>query len=413
MLVSGTETEGRVYQMSSEHHVRNEVQVRNAAHWRFYALQTEAERGESGFALPIQVDSSRDITFANFHGYRVISSVQPFPCAARVSDSRDIHFRNFHCDSNSKVSYDAAVWDPTHKRTVQQREFAWMDVSGRAPAARVDMASPVVESGARVEKLAGGFHNISGGAAGPGGDFYFVDSRWQRIYRWSAKARALATVSEFSLEPVNLAADEAGNLVVVSYAKDAVIYACTPAGNLAILKPESATNQTAKNLYLPVSDWRVNRKSLEHPPAHFLSPDRTTAVAVGQDFLSGATSWGVKSSPPIRSFGLGKAVPGKPFYVTDEAELRTWAADAGPDGALSNFRLFAEQGGEGVTSDAQGNVFIANGLIYVYDPAGNLIDTIEVPERPTQVVFGGTDGRTLFIPARSSLYSLRMKTRGW
>ena len=49
MVVSDTETEGRAYQISSEHHVRNEIQVRNAAHWSFYALQTEEERGESGF----------------------------------------------------------------------------------------------------------------------------------------------------------------------------------------------------------------------------------------------------------------------------------------------------------------------------------------------------------------------------
>src|SRR5450756_1996156 len=73
MLVSDTETEGRVYEMSSEHHVRYEVQIRNAAHWRFYALQTEEERGEGGFALPLEIDASHDITVANFHIYRVIS----------------------------------------------------------------------------------------------------------------------------------------------------------------------------------------------------------------------------------------------------------------------------------------------------------------------------------------------------
>ena len=56
-------------------------------------------------ALPIEIDSSHDITFANFHSYRVISSYQPFPWAVNVSNSRDIHFRNFHCDSNSKVEF--------------------------------------------------------------------------------------------------------------------------------------------------------------------------------------------------------------------------------------------------------------------------------------------------------------------
>ena len=126
-------------------------------------------------------------------------------------------------------------------------------------------------------------------------------------------------------------------------------------------------------------------------------------------FSTAATSWGVKSSPQIRSFGLGQAVPGKPFYVTDESELRTWAADVNPDGSLTNFQLFAEQGGESVTADSHGNVYIAAGQIYVYDPAGKLIDTIEVPERPMQLVFGGADHQTLFIAARTSLYSLHIR----
>jgi sugar lactone lactonase YvrE len=105
-------------------------------------------------------------------------------------------------------------------------------------------------------------------------------------------------------------------------------------------------------------------------------------------------------------------VVGKSFYVTDESELRTWAADVNPDGSLKNFRLFAEQGGEGVTVDSKGNVYIAGGQIYVYNPKGKLIDTIEVPERPIQLMFGGNDGKTLFIAARSSLYSVSMKYSG-
>jgi hypothetical protein len=79
MLVSDTSTEGRIYEMSSEHHVRNEVQLRNVSNWRIYALQTEEERGKGGFALPLEIDHSSNITVANFHIYRVISTFQPFP----------------------------------------------------------------------------------------------------------------------------------------------------------------------------------------------------------------------------------------------------------------------------------------------------------------------------------------------
>jgi sugar lactone lactonase YvrE len=412
MVVSDTETGGRAYQISSEHHVRNEIQVRNAAHWCFYALQTEEERGESGFALPIEIDSSHDITFANFHSYRVISSFQPFPWAVKVSNSRDIRFRNFHCDSNSKASFDSAVYDQTHNIELRQHEFAWLDLSDQATRPKHAALSPVAARGAKVEKLAGGFFNISGGGVGPRGDFYFVDSHWQRIYRWDSSSRQLSTVSDYPLEPVNLAVDKAGNLMVISYAGDDVVYALNPGGNVTLLKPEVVTNWSGKSLYLPVSDWHLNRDSLSHPVANFISPDRTTVLPAGEDFLKGATSWRVKSSPPIRSFGLGRAVPGKLFYITDESGLRTWAADVNPDGSLKNFRLFAEQGGESVTVDSRGNVYIAAGQIHVYDPAGKLIDTIEVPERPVQLVFGGADHKTLFIAARTSLYSVRMKYSG-
>ena len=109
MLVSDTATPGRVYQMSSEHHVRHEVQLRNVSNWQIYALQTEEERGEGGFALPLEIDSSSNITLSNFHIYRVISSFQPFPWAIKVSRSKNIRFRNVHCYSNSKVSFDLSL----------------------------------------------------------------------------------------------------------------------------------------------------------------------------------------------------------------------------------------------------------------------------------------------------------------
>lgn len=412
MMVSDTQTEGRVYEMSSEHHVRHEVQLRNAAHWRFYALQTEAERGESGACLPIEVQGCQDILFANTHIYRVISTYQPFPWAAKVADSRDIRFRNFHCYSNSKVSYDTAVYDQTHQGEVRQREFAWLDVSGRAPKAEGSRSSRLLARRAKVEKLAGGFYNISGGAAGPQGDFYFVDAHWNRIHRWSVSDSSLSTVCDFPLEPVNLAVDQTGNVMAVSYAGKGQVYSVSPGGTVTMLKSEEVAARPGKRLFLPVSDWRLNRESLSQPVAHFVSPDGSTILPVAADFLNGAVSWGVKSSPPIRSFGLALAVPGKPFYVSDEAGITTYAADVNVDGSLANFRVFAEQGSEGTAVDAVGNVYLAAGQILVYSPAGQFLETIDVPERPLQLVFGGPDRRTLFIPARTSLYSVRTRHPG-
>jgi sugar lactone lactonase YvrE len=415
MLVSDTSTSGRVYEMSSEHHVRHEVQLRNVSNWQIYALQTEEERGESGFALPLEIDGSSNITVSNFHIYRVFSSFQPFPWAIKVSGSKNIRFRNIHCYSNSKVSFDDAVYDQTHDAVIRQREFAWLNLSGNAPVALAKVSSPVLAPGARLEKLAGGFFNISGGAADPSGDFYFVDAHWQRIYRWSAASRQLSTVRDNPLDPTNLAFDQAGNLMVISYAGSGTVYSFKPGSPdevVVFLKPESVAPRPGMIALLPVGYYRANVAVLQQPYRQFVSPDGTTFIPAGQDFVTGEITRNVKSSALLRGFGLARAVPGRPFYITDESEATTRVGTVQPDGSIPDMTLFVNQGGEAVTTDVQGNVYLAAGQVYVYNPAGKLIDTIEIPERPLQLVFGGKDGQTLFIAARTSLYAVRTQFQG-
>jgi hypothetical protein len=165
LYISDTSTGGRIYELSSEHHVRNEVVLNHASNWQIYALQTEEERGEGGFALPLDIRDSSNITFANLHMYRVVSAYQPFPYAIKITNSNNIRFRNVHCYSDSKVSFDNTVYDETHNIEIRQREFSWLTVSGGAPPANLlHFSSHVLAKSAKVEKLAGGFFNISGGA---------------------------------------------------------------------------------------------------------------------------------------------------------------------------------------------------------------------------------------------------------
>jgi hypothetical protein len=164
--------------------------------------------------------------------------------------------------------------------------------------------------------------------------------------------------------------------------------------------------------YLPASDWRVNRQALTTPAAQFVSPDGSMFLPAGQDFLNGAVSFGIKSSGQLRGFGLAPTKPGQRAYITDESDQTTWSGLVHPNGAMSDLQVFAYRGGEGVAVDARGNVYIAAGQIYVYDPQGKPIDTIDVPERPIRISFGGRDGRTLFIAARTSLYAVRTKNAG-
>jgi len=57
-------------------------------------------------------------------------------------------------------------------------------------------------------------------------------------------------------------------------------------------------------------------------------------------------------------------------------------------------------------------VYIADGNVYIYDKRGKQIGTLETPERASGLAFGGPDRRTLFIGARTSLYSIRTKAPG-
>src|SRR3984957_5673702 len=194
LYISNTSTDGRIYELSSEHHVRNEVVLDHASNWQIYALQTEEERGEGGFALPLDIRDSSNITLANLHMYRVVSSYQPFPYAIKVTNSKNINFRNVHCYSDSKVSFDNSVYDQTHNFELRQREFASLTISSSAPKVQPNQPSAVLAEGAKVEKVATGFYNISGGAADSSGNIYFVDAHWQTIYCWSTATHQISTV---------------------------------------------------------------------------------------------------------------------------------------------------------------------------------------------------------------------------
>jgi gluconolactonase len=65
-----------------------------------------------------------------------------------------------------------------------------------------------------------------------------------------------------------------------------------------------------------------------------------------------------------------------------------------------------------MTIDNQGNVYLTNKAVSVFDPSGKKIATIEVPETPSNVCFGGSKRNILFITARTSVYTLKMKVKG-
>jgi hypothetical protein len=424
LLISNTSTPGFVYELSCEHHVRNEIELDGVENWELDALQTEEERGESGFALPLKIARSKNVTIANYHGYRVISSYQPAATAVEVSESSGIRFRNMHVDSNSKVSFDNSVIDETHpgparaRGEVRAREFAALDVDAGAGAAETAGASIALAPDARVEKLADGFFAISGAAVDASGALYFVDTHWQRIYRWDAENREAVVMASDALEPENLALDKAGDVLVVSRSGAGKVYMLrgSAAGgsiesSITMLDQQAAIDRGSADVFLPQGVFDLHQLS-ETRAWQYAAQDGSAYIAAGDEFVQGHMEWGTKMADLVRTFGLQRAAPGKPFYVTTENSEKTFSGTVTATGSIADLKLFAETGGESVVQDASGRVYVAAGQILVYSPEGKMLERIDVPERPVDLVFGGADRRTLFILTHHSLYAVRTAAAG-
>ena len=83
------------------------------------------------------------------------------------------------------------------------------------------------------------------------------------------------------------------------------------------------------------------------------------------------------------------------------------------EGNLGKKLFQLASGSDGMAVDAQGNLYATHGgKVHIYDADGNERQQIDVPEGPANVCFGGDDHKTLFITARTSLYSVRMRVAG-
>jgi gluconolactonase len=107
----------------------------------------------------------------------------------------------------------------------------------------------------------------------------------------------------------------------------------------------------------------------------------------------------------------------KKLYVADSGKPRHIRVfDVQSDGTLKGGTVFCQidQGvPDGIRCDADGRVWSSAGDgVHIFAPNGKLLGKILVPESPANLCFGGNDGKTLFVTARTSLYSIPVLVQG-
>ena len=283
------------------------------------------------------------------------------------------------------------------------------------PAVTV-FSESVIAPGATLQKLAGDFAFTEGATCDKNGNVFFVDQPNDRIMEWSADGK-LSTFMQPSQYANGMMFDAKGNLIACADEHNQ-LWSIAPDKTVTIL----VTNYEGKYLNGPndvwiapngamyLTDpfykrkwWDHDTMALTNQPVFYLSADRTKLFPVANDLK--------------KPNGITGTPDGRTLYVADIQGDKTWRYDILPDGSLTNKTLFCSKGSDGMTIDENGDlVMCATGQtngVSIFNPAGKLIDHIDVPEKwSANVCFGGKDRRTLFITASTGLYSIRMNVKG-
>ena len=421
LYISHTDTPGRIYGMSLEHHLRNEAIFRNVANWK---IQFEVE-AEGIDTQPLDLIDCKNLTFANFYSYRVSRMLKSYPSAIRTWNCKDIEFLNVHNYAHARVKFtsNASLYDVNTHREARRWELARLSLTGKE-----SRKYPLSQEKGKAELVVTGFEFIDGLAQDSRGNIYFCEHRMRRIYKLDARSGQVTSIADFPWNAVALACDTQDNLIVVTkyisqpgYNNDDTrngnrplfgwkgsgglwgfnyvpkLYAIRPDNPdesfqvlpLVDMKQFAAPQQIyyPGNRTITQSEYYNGRK----PEQCFVAPDGVTIIPNYEDLF--------------RCSSLVKAVPGKTVYTLDEYHQRVIHADVDAQGFLQNCRIFADGGDRSVVTDSKGNVYVANGDISIFSPSGESIGTLEVPERPTSLLISGNK---LYITALSSLYQIEL-----
>ncbi len=279
-------------------------------------------------------------------------------------------------------------------------------------------AEPIGELGpvGEVVKIRGDFKFTEGPTKTPDGSLYFTDIPAESIYKLGASGEP-----ELFLKP-------SGSANGLMYGGQNQLLACQMDGQLVSI---DLTTKQVTVLADKYKDKRFNacndlvidkQGGIYFTDPRFKAPEpwpQGTEAFYYRAADGQVTRLGDDLSAPN---GIMLAPDEKTLYVVPSMQRQVMAYAITEPGKLGERKILGElkqtganttQGGDGLTIDTLGNLYITSALgIQVFSPNGKLLGIIEVPEQPANVTFGGPENKTLFITARTGLYRCEMKVAG-
>ena len=185
--------------------------------------------------------------------------------------------------------------------------------------------------------------------------------------------------------------DKKGNMFIADYPKHNVLRVDVKTKKLTVLAHEPKMNQP--------NDLAIDAKG------NLYASDPSWAKVTGQ-------LWRISKKGKVKLLaddmgttnGIEVSPDGKTLYVNESRQRNIWAFSIKKDGSVEKKRLlkkFEDHGFDGMRCDAKGNLYVTRhgkGTVVILSPDGKILKEVDVlGARPTNLCFGGPDGRTVYV----------------
>lgn len=312
---------------------------------------------------------------------------------------------------------------------------------------RLDPAiGTIVPAGAKLERLATGFKWVEG-PVWLDGSLYFAEIPSDSIRKWtpgSGVSIFLKPSGYLGSAPYNgpesgsngMTVDATGRLTVAGHAQRDIyrFEALNPRGPLTILadsyrgkklnSPNDLVYKSDGSLYFTDPPYGL-RTQQDTDPEKQLQANGIYRIPNALEHKAGAApdraALQLLVSDLPRPNGIAFSPDEKYLYVSNSEPKKFWMRyTVKPDGSLTGGKLLYDATSDkrpgapdGMKIDANGNLYSAGpGGIWIFSPEGKHLGTLVVPEKTSNVAWAGTDRKTLYITATTSIYRVRLNIAG-